>query len=124
ENDRIRDLYSIIQQAAGQVFDANTKNAFAQTLVNVFNDAQTVQTYIVQLLEVAAKTSLLNDGQQDYVTNTMLPMVAPEKVETIKKSTEKVRKQKKAAAKKTKKVKKAGKLKIPKAKKTKKKKTK
>ncbi len=77
ENEQIKDTYTIMQQAVGLVFDAETKNSFAQTLIHVFNNARKVTTYMTQLLNAASKTTLLNQDQRDYVTTQMIPIMAP-----------------------------------------------
>ena len=71
-NERIKGLYSLIQQAEGKVFDADTQSAFATALVKVFNDAQTTAAYLSQMLDAAINTPLLNDAQQNYVENNMV----------------------------------------------------
>ncbi|MFH1832243.1 MAG: hypothetical protein ABH827_05600 [bacterium] len=73
--EKIKALYSLMQQAAGQNFDQESQKAFAITLVNAFNDARTANAYIQQLLQAAAQTPLLNTEQQKYVAKTMLPLV-------------------------------------------------
>ncbi|MFH1831504.1 MAG: tectonin domain-containing protein [bacterium] len=73
---KIKSLYTLMQQAAGQQFDAQTQSTFAEALVNAFNDARTSDSYMQQTLQAAAKSSLLNADQQKYVTQTMIPMFA------------------------------------------------
>ncbi|MFH0898401.1 MAG: hypothetical protein V1855_02390 [bacterium] len=76
ENEQIQDLYSVMQQAVGNVFDAKTKNFFAQTLVQVFNKSRVVSLYLAQLIKAATQTTLLNEEQRNYVATQMLPLVA------------------------------------------------
>lgn len=71
-NEKIRALYTLMQQAIGKTFDADTHSAFATALVRVYNEAQTTNVYVKQLFEAALDTPLLNDAQQDYIQNNMI----------------------------------------------------
>jgi len=68
---KIKALYGLMQQAEGQTYNQDIQKAFATALVNVYNDAQTTQSYLSQLLSAASTTPLLNSSQQGYVQGNM-----------------------------------------------------
>ena len=70
---RIKQLYSSMQKAQNQTFDEATYANFGASLVNTFNEAVEIQSYMIQLLNAAESTPLLNNDQQNYVRQTMLP---------------------------------------------------
>ena len=70
---RIKQLYASIQNSQNQTFDGETYAQFGATLVSTFNEAVEIQSYIIQLLNAAASTPLLNADQQNYVRQNMIP---------------------------------------------------
>lgn len=78
-NDRIKQLYNTMEAAQrgsnvqGQLYDADTYASFGASLVNIFNEAVTTESYMVQLLNVATTTPLLNADQRAYVQQVMIP---------------------------------------------------
>jgi hypothetical protein len=78
-NDRIQNLYTTMeiaknaQQVSGQLYDAETYASFGASLVNIFNEAVTTDSFMKQLLHAATTTPLLNADQQAYVQNVMIP---------------------------------------------------
>jgi len=69
----LKGLYLQMQEASGKTFAANDQARFGTSLVEAFNDVVTAQSYMFQLLTAAQDTPLLNEAQQQYVTNTMIP---------------------------------------------------
>lgn len=72
-NSRIKELYSAMQGAQNKMYDAATYAKFGSALVSVFNEAVETQSYMIQLLNAASGTPLLNAEQQNYVRQTMIP---------------------------------------------------
>lgn len=72
-NDRIKHLYSMMDDAQGKVFDAQTYANFGASLVETFNEAVETQSYMIQLLTAASSTPLLNPDQHNYVRQVMIP---------------------------------------------------
>lgn len=72
-NSRIKELYSAMQGAQNQVYDAATYAKFGSALVGVFKEAIETQSYMIQLLNAASSTPLLNADQRKYVVQTMIP---------------------------------------------------
>ncbi len=70
---RIKQLYSSMQNAQNQAFDETTYANFGASLVNTFNEAVEIQSYMIQLLNAAESTPLLNAAQKNYIRQTMLP---------------------------------------------------
>lgn len=75
---KIQNLYTMMQQNAGKQMDQNTQSAFATALVEAFNEARTTQSFILQVLNAATQTPLLNADQQKYVRETMIPELTVE----------------------------------------------
>lgn len=72
-NTKIKQLYSTMQSAQNKTYDAATYANFGASLVSVFNEAVETQSYMIQLLNAASATPLLNAEQQNYVRNAMIP---------------------------------------------------
>ena len=71
--DSIKGLYLQMQQANGKTFDAATQGSFGASLVEAFNNVVEIQSYMSQLLKAAEETPLLNEAQQRYVRDVMIP---------------------------------------------------
>ena len=70
---KIEGLYSVLQQADGNNFSPGIQKAYATSLVESFNGVRTTQSYMLQLLQGAIESPLLNETQRNYVANTMIP---------------------------------------------------
>ncbi len=69
----IKALYSQMQTAQGNSYDATTQGAFGASLVEAFNQIVELQSYMSQLLITAEGTPLLNEAQHQYVRDVMMP---------------------------------------------------
>lgn len=69
----IKALYTQIQAATGNTYDAAAQGAFGASLVETFNNVVEIQSYMSQLLTSAEDTPLLNEAQQKYVREVMIP---------------------------------------------------
>lgn len=69
----IKGLYSQMQTAQGNSYDATTQGAFGASLVEAFNQVVELQSYMSQLLITAEGTPLLNEAQHQYVRDVMIP---------------------------------------------------
>jgi hypothetical protein len=69
----IKTLYAQMQTAQGNTYDAQTQGAFGTSLVEAFNQIVELQSYMSQLLIAAEDTPLLNEAQQQYVRDVMMP---------------------------------------------------
>lgn len=93
-SERIKMHYAAMEDAQGKTYNAETYAAFGASLVNLFNEAVTIESYMVQLLNKALSTPLLNPDQQAYVRDVMIPNFdqIDEKTKPIKKGKKKKKK--------------------------------